>query len=503
MILLLVAQEVSLELPFTLEFSEVPVGLFFLNSGFLDPSRSEGIVGSQLNPAVLSFSKEPGDLYVALSGSGESRSDLNLDLELQGEDTTLGVVPVDLQGTFRDAGGFDYLGFGYNFGRFALGFAVERSSGMKLEIPEAAATGVSFSSDSLFSFEYTYYDSTTDTELPFRFVLSGDIRVNLYPSALAELSQQPVFLGGSVRFGPLALGLGYKARRYRARFEATGRLGLQGTFRVTPRLEGWNTDSLYAQLELSDDSLLEASYYGDISATQHAVIVGAALIPVKFLGISLSAEAGQEGRTTALYRAVLRYPDSLGSLDIVDSLTDVEVDTSTHTVSGKLYMHAPEVYKTADTSLTQGSYTLLRYGAVRAGVRLLILNLGGGLEWAEPGDGFSVVTNYFSPSLGIPLPKSELRLGAVLAWRYARLGQMVLPSVPLLYGGLGLTVKPDAGSTVKLKEVGLGVKVTGLSYMFSSLLGGVSGAEVDYQPTPEVSLSAGFRLGLDFTGSEE
>ncbi len=491
-----------MELPFTLQFSEAPVNMFFLNPGFLDPSRSEGIVGAQLNPAVLSFSKDPADIYLGVSSSGESQSDIRLNLQLEGEDTLLGTLPVDLKGTFRDMGGFNFFGASYNFGRFALGFAVERPSGMRLEVPEAAALGVDFQSDSLFSFDYTYYDDSTGVELPFRFVISGDVKVNLYPAAYLELSQQPVFLGGSVRFGPLALGLGYKARRYAARFEASGRLGLVGTFRLTPRLEGWNTDSLYAEVSMEDDSLLQASYYGDISAIQNAILVGAALIPVKFLGISISGELGQEGRTTAIYRQVLVYPDSVGS-DITLEVDSVWVDTANNRVGGKLRLGVPAVYKIADTSLTEGSYALLRYGAVRAGVRLLILNIGGGLEWAEPGDGFSVVTNYFTPSLGIPLPKSELRLGAVLAWRYARVGQVSLPSVPIIYGGLGLTVKPDVGSVVKLREVGLGLKATGLSYMFSSLLGGASGAEVDYEPKPELSLSAGVRLGLDFTGSEE
>jgi hypothetical protein len=200
---------------------------------------------------------------------------------------------------------------------------------------------------------------------------------------------------------------------------------------------------------------------------------------------------------TTIYTRTLYLPDTVvGSLAPVED--SVVIDTSDSSISGRLVLGGGSILCSIDTLRDEIRYNLLQYLAVRGGINLFVINLGGGIELAEDADGVYMGTNYFTPSVGIPLPKSELRLGSVIAWRYAKAGDYFIPSVPLIYGGAGLTIKPEANiGGVVLEEIGLGAKASALSYTLQVLSSAVTGGDVDLGSLmPNFSVSAGLRLGF-------
>jgi len=505
-VLFFVAQDIpAVELPVSFTTSETLANLFYLNPGFLDPSRSEGIVGADLNPGVMGFSKTNIDLYVAGSGSADADAGLSFDVPLNGGDTVLATVPVDLDATFTDQGGFDYFGLAGKMGVFSLGFIYQRPSSMKVSIPDGYEFATTLESDSLTSFDYGYEYAPGDT-LPLALTLSGSISATLHPSADAEISQAPIFFGGAVKLGPLGLGIGYRYRKYVAEFHAGGRIALDsGDISCNPSSPGWNTDSLDVTLQApADDSLFYASFDGLVQGSQNAVVAGLLLRPVKFLGLSLGVEAGMRSTVTTTYTRTIYLPDTVtGNLNIIDD--NVTVDPGNQSASGSLVLGGGTIVKSVDYLEDAVDYNLLQYVAVRGGVNLFIINLGGGLELAENADGVYMGTNYITPSLGIPLPKSELRLGSVISWRYAKAGSFVVPTVPLIYAGVGLTVKPDAmlGGVV-LQEIGIGLKASMLSYAVSMLSSGLAGGDVNLGSyLPNLALSGGIRLGFKLPEKKE
>ncbi len=496
--LVLAAQEVpTVSLPVEFVTSETPANLFFLNPGFLDPSRSEGIVGADMNPSVLAFSKNNIDLYVAGSMSSSANAGLSFDLPITNGDTAVASVPVDLDGTFTDQGGFDYSGIAGKLGLVSLGFIYQRPSYVSVGLPAGFSFGTTIEADSLTSFDYNYV-AGSDT-IPLRLKLSGSATATLYPALDAEMRQAPLFLGGALRLGPFAIGFGYKMRKYTAEIHAVGRVSLDSArLDCDPRAEGWNTDSLNVYLDVpAVDSLFYASYDGVVQGSQNAFLLGMTLRPVKFLGLSLGLEGGMKSSVTTVYTRTIYLPDTVSG-NISPTEDNVVVDPMDSTISGNLVLGGGSIICSTDTLRDETNYNLLQYLAVRGGINLFVINLGGGIELAEDADGVYMGTNYLTPSVGIPLPKSELRIGSVIAWRYAKAGDYFIPSVPLIYGGLGLTVKPELNmGGVVLQEIGVGAKASALAYTLSILSSTVTDRDVDVSSLiPNFSVSAGLRLGF-------
>jgi len=497
--LFLVAQEVpTVSLPVDFVTSETPANLFFLNPGFLDPSRSEGIVGADLNPSVLALAKNNIDLYVAGSMSSSANAGLSFDLPLEAGDTTMATIPVDLDGTFTDQGGFDYFGIAGRIGLASLGFIYQRPSYVSVGLPEGFSFGTTIQADSLTSFDYNYVAGTGDT-VPLKLTLGGSATATLYPALDAEMKQAPLFFGGALKLGPFALGFGYKMRKYTAELHAVGRVSLDSArLDCDPRAEGWDTDSLDVYLDVpAMDSLFYASYDGVVQGSQNAFLLGMTLRPLKFLGISLGLEGGMKSSVTTIYTRTLHLPDTVGGT-LTPTEDNVVVDPMDSTISGNLVLGGGSIICSTDTLRDEINYNLLQYVAVRGGINLFIVNLGGGLELAEDADGVYMGTNYLTPSVGIPLPKSELRIGSVIAWRYAKAGDYFIPSVPLIYGGAGLTIKPGLNmGGVVLEEIGIGAKASALAYTLSILSSTVTDKDVDVSSLmPNFSVSAGLRLGF-------
>mgnify|MGYP001108511004 CR=1 FL=1 len=503
--LFLVAQETpSVSLPLNFVTSETPASLFFLNPGFLDPSRSEGIVGADLNPSVLAFSKNNIDLYLAGSMSSSANAGLSFDLPLEAGDTTLATLPVELSGTFTDQGGFDYFGIAGKIGLASLGFVYQRPSYVSVGLPEGFSFGTTIEAESLTSFDYNYI-AGTDT-VPLRLKLGGSATATLYPALDAEMRQAPLFFGAALRLGPFAFGFGYKMRKYTAELHAVGRVSLDSArLACDPSSEGWNTDSLDVYLDVpSTDSLFYASYEGVVQSSQNAFLFGITLKPWRFLGVSLGLEGGMKSSVTTIYTRTLYLPDTVAG-NLTPTEDNVVIDPYDSTVSGRLVLGGGSIIFSADTLRDEINYNLLQYVAVRGGINLFIINLGGGLELAENASGVYMGTNYITPSVGIPLPKSELRIGSVIAWRYAKAGDYFIPSVPLIYGGVGLTVKPEANiGGVVLQEIGVGAKASALAYTLQILSSTVTGGDVDLGSLmPNFSVSGGLRLGLRLPEEEQ
>lgn len=503
--LFLMAQEMpTVSLPVDFVTSETPANLFFLNPGFLDPSRSEGIVGADMNPSVLAFAKNNIDLYMAGSMSSSANASMSFDLPLEAGDTTMATIPVDLDGTFTDQGGFDYFGIAGRIGLASLGFIYQRPSYVSVGLPEGFSFGTTIQADSLTSFDYDYI-AGTDT-VPLKLKLGGSATATLYPALDAEMRQAPLFFGGALRLGPFAFGFGYKMRKYTAELHAIGRVSLDSArLDCDPSAEGWNTDSLDVYLDVpAMDSLFYASYDGVVQGSQNAILFGMTLRPVKFLGISLGLEGGMKSSVTTIYTRTLHLPDTVGGT-LAPTEDNVVIDPVDSTVSGSLVLGGGSIICSTDTLRDEINYNLLQYIAVRGGVNLFVINLGGGLEIAEDADGVYMGTNYLTPSVGIPLPKSELRIGSVIAWRYAKAGDYFIPSVPLIYGGLGLMIKPEANlGGIVLQEIGVGAKVSALAYTLDILSSGVTGGDVDMGSLmPNFSISAGIRLGFKLPEEEK
>ncbi|MEO0191457.1 MAG: hypothetical protein ABIM46_01610 [candidate division WOR-3 bacterium] len=493
----IVAQVPTVSLPVEFVTSETPASLFFLNPGFLDPSRSEGIVGADMNPSVLGFSKNNIDLYVAGSMTSSSGASLSFDLPVEAGDTVLASVPVDLDGTFTDQGGFDYFGIGGRLGLASLGFIYQRPSYVSVGLPDGFSFGTTIEAESLTSFDYEYV-AGSDT-IPLRLKLGGSATATLYPALDAEMRQAPIFFGGALKLGPFAFGFGYKMRKYTAELHAKGRVSLDSArLACAPRAEGWNTDSLSVYLDVPEtDSLFYAEYDGVVQGSQNAILFGISLRPLKFLGISLGIEGGMRSSVTTVYTRTIYLPDTVaGSLSPTED--NVVVDPVDSTISGSLVLGGGSILYSVDTLRDEIEYNLLQYIAVRGGINLFVVNLGGGLELAENADGVYMGTNYLTPSVGIPLPKSELRIGSVIAWRYAKAGDYYIPSVPLIYGGAGLTIKPDLNmGGIVLQEIGIGAKASALAYTLDILSSTVTDRDVDVGSLmPNFSVSAGLRLGF-------
>ncbi|MGB9590792.1 MAG: hypothetical protein ACPL68_07900, partial [Candidatus Hydrothermia bacterium] len=322
---------------------------------------------------------------------------------------------------------------------------------------------------------------------------------SLYPALDAEMRQAPLFFGGALRLGPFALGFGYKMRKYTAELHAVGRVSLDSArLNCDPSAEGWNTDNLNVYLDVPvTDSLFYASYDGVVQGSQNALLFGMTLRPLKFLGLSLGLEGGMRSSVTTIYTRTICLPDTVGG-SLTPTEDNVVVNPADSTISGNLVLGGGSIIYSTDTLRDEIDYNLLQYVAVRGGINLFVINLGGGIELAEDADGVYMGTNYFTPSVGIPLPKSELRIGGVVAWRYAKAGDYFIPSVPLIYGGVGFTLKPELNmGGVVLQEIGVGAKASALAYTLDILSSTVTDTDVDLGSLmPNLSLSAGLRLGF-------
>ncbi len=195
--------------------------LFFFEQGFFNPSAGFGIVGADLNPAVLGKTRDV-EFFTGLSLPGVSSSKVDsfsFDVDAEDETVTESVFLTEqgrLYGQYRALGGLNFIGFSKRFGMFGVG--VSYGAGYRVGVKASLSGSIfgTFQSDE--SFEFTHDDFS---EIPVGDVIrvnpefSGGVSlINSVPLRV-EYSDSPIFLGGGYNYGPLSVGLGLKFQKCR------------------------------------------------------------------------------------------------------------------------------------------------------------------------------------------------------------------------------------------------------------------------------------------------
>ncbi len=476
--------------------SEPMAYLFFNHVGFMDPGSSRGVIGSHLNPAVLAMGKGGFEAYFGYSSSATTLPDsfdLTVPVRMDSLTYDLKLSPTV---TFSDVGGPDYLGLAYRFGPITLGGSVFRPSVFGVSL--SGSLPLEYSSDSFTTFGYTVGDGDGDS-VALNLTPSGTLRGTLHPFADLRIGEFPMFFGVGVGNRIVAAGFGVNIRSiegsldFRTRISADS--GTELSAKVSPADPSWDVRNLRVSLVYGEDTLFVGSTAsGGFSATYVSPTVGVN-VNLFLVGLSLAAEMGLSGSTTARFSTTLILPDSADLRVISNS---VSIDSTSRTVSGELVL---AVDRTGDTSVSRDfstTYRLARYVGVRAGVKFLVFSLSGAAEFpVEFGDGlFYYGKNYLTPNVVLPIGPIEGRVGAVVLWRYAFFGRTAIPSSPMFYVGGGLSLRARLGTpSFGVDRLDFGVRGGFLSYLVKAVAEGLSeGSLKDFRTEPTTAASLGIRF---------
>jgi hypothetical protein len=466
LILFLKAQEIQNRLLTTLTLREPRLSLFSLDPGFLSLSQSSGIAGADLNPASLGFLKG-GEVVIGMGIGAKTKGSFHYDFPYTSETGDTTFFPFDTDFTIEDKGGIDFFGAAFKWGIFSGGFGVERSSGFGLT--SFGDISAEYETDSLFQFYYTFtHDDIPNIpegdSVPVRFDISGKMKSTFYVQNKAEFSIKPIFFGGALNFGPLSFGVGLKIKKYSARLKTRIRTSLDSlSLDIIPHPEGeYNTDSFHVLTDFPQDTeLISVRYDGSGSGVQTSFLLGYAYKFGGSFGLSLGFEFGNKMKLKGNLERRLLKPDTISGDLTIDStyLDSVYVDPINKVVSGKLRVNVPEIVKEIEEDSWSEGIVLSRFLAVRAGLKIFFINLSGGAEFSI-GDGkLKLMTGYVAPNLSFPFSYANFRIGGALIVRTFQYEGEFLPTVPVAYLSMGLSIKPPLNGPVTVKEFQMGLNV--------------------------------------------
>jgi hypothetical protein len=388
------------------------IDLFFVEQGFFSPAAGFGIVGADMNPAVLGKSDNV-EFFAAVSLPGVSASDvdsISIKFEREGGDTVTDEVTLvgdsRLYGQYRSLGGFNFLGFSKRLGMFGVG--VSYGAGYKLGVQASLSGSIygTFQSNKLFEFTSDDFSEIGEDEvISINPEISGGVSIINPVPLRVEYSDAPIFIGGGYSYGPVAVGAGLKFQNCRimgegsfsARIDSLA-VRVEDTVVIDGDGDDWIIEDFSGELDLDED-LFNGTISSTGLSTMHPVLTLGTLFDFPGMKISLGFDFGGNYDLSGGYSWDFSW---------VDSLTEdfVSVDSSNLTI--------------IDDSLITGVAVIV----IDEMIRDSALDSGSGLTFSGSSFNFSFLLDMplkvgFNGRLGFPVSDYSLnKLGLCL---YSRL----------------------------------------------------------------------------------
>ncbi|MCK4322101.1 hypothetical protein KAX08_06255 [candidate division WOR-3 bacterium] len=443
--LLFLAIDVDGEFYIQIDHRSSSNNLFFLDEGFINPGAGYGIIGADINPAVLASTRN-FDFYTGFSLTGEGSFDFDDTMMVGG---IVEQIEVTFGTNYRELGGIDFFGVSKRIGPVSIGIC--RPGGNKWGIEAGLSGSVSGDFNPEDPIELTHGDhpeipeeDTIIVNLP----ISGGIFIDTPEPLRIEYSSSPIFIGAGTGFGPVKVGVGLKFTKNR--ILGKGSITVRpDTFSIlvdtvvrSPSGDYWTVDSLVGYAVIND-TLYYGNLDGDISTTQTAFDLGV-ILDTKILKLSLAYEYGTNYTLTGdyewLFREISGFPEVLEF-----DTSGLQVDSINNIISGSVGVIFNEIPKETNSEIGISNLHFAGYHSLRGGVQLdlflLRLGLNGSIDFPTSGD-IRLSRLDAGLSFGVPIPVLDVNMGLAgsLIWLDTEDEDFFLPSV---ITGLSISYKQD------------------------------------------------------------
>ncbi len=314
------------------------IDLFFFEQGFFSPAAGFGIVGADINPAVLGKSDNV-EFFAAFSLPGVSSNDVDTfsfstneaGTEMESAFLTGGSR---LYGQYRALGGFNFIGFSKRLGKFGVG--ISYGGGYRLGVQGSLSGSIYGSFQSEESFEFTHEDFSEIGEgevISVNPEISGGISFDNPLPLRVEYSDAPIFLGGGYSYGPILVGMGLKFQNCRimgegsfsARIDSLS-VRVEDTVVVDGDGDEWIIEDFSAELDVDED-LFDGEISSTGLSTTHPLFTLGTLFDFPGVKLSLGFDFGGNYDLSGGYEwrfsAVSDLPEDFVSIDSTN-LTIIE-----------------------------------------------------------------------------------------------------------------------------------------------------------------------------------
>ena len=302
------------------------IDLFFFEQGFFSPAAGFGIVGADLNPAVLAKSDDV-QFFTAITLPGISSNDVDsfsFEVEREEDDDITENAYVTggsrLYAQYRALGGLNFIGFSKRFGNFGVG--ISYGGGYRLGVQGSLSGSIygTFQSEDAFDFTHEDFSEIDEGEvisvIP---EISGGVSlINPVPLRV-EYSDSPIFIGGGYSYGPVAVGAGLKFQNCRILGEGnfTARIDslsvrVEDTVVVDGDGNEWLIEDFSAELDLDfDEDLFTGTVSSTGLSTTRPLFTLGALFDFPGMKLSLGFDFGGSYDLSGSYSWNFSWVDSL------------------------------------------------------------------------------------------------------------------------------------------------------------------------------------------------
>lgn len=443
--LLFLAIDVNGEFYIQIDHRSSSNNLFFLDEGFINPTAGYGIIGADVNPAVLASGGNL-DFYTGFSLTGRGVLDFDEYYNVEGVEDSIR-IPFSVR--YNELGGMDFFGISKKIGPVNIGIC--RPGGYKWGFEMGLTGSVSGDFNPEDPIELTHGDhpeipeeDTIIVDLP----ISGGIFIDTPEPLRIEYSSSPIFIGAGTGFGPVKVGVGLKFTKNR--ILGKGSITVRpDTFSIlvdtvvrSPSGDDWTVDSLVGYAVI-DDTLYYGNLDGDISTTQTAFDLGV-ILDTKILKLSLAYEYGTSYTLTGNYKWLFR--EIAGFPEVLEFDTSgLQVDSINNIVSGSVGVIFNEIPKETNSEIGISNLHFAGYHSLRGGVQLdlflLRLGLNGSIDFPTSGD-IRLMRLDAGLAFGLPIPVFDVNMGLAgsLIWLNTEDEDFFLPSATI---GMSLSYKQD------------------------------------------------------------
>jgi len=412
------------------------LNLYFLNQGFLDASMGKGIIGANINPAVLSESKS-GNFYLGAGGfrSVNTRFDYNYHFDELNQD-----LRIPIRFGVEETGGLDFLGFSKRAGPFVLGFSYRRGfdAGLDVNINGNIQDSFYFSYDDTFTHS-DYSEIPAQDTIPVHIPIYGYFNIKALGNGSVHYTSIPVFFGIGTGNKFLRLGIGAKIVRQKLYGDVATKFSgsidsvftIIDTFAVSP-LSGdtWRIDSLKIISSITLDSIISAGFRGRIGGFQKSILLGG-LLDLNFIKLGISYEWHKDFALTGWYIRNFSIISGMPGFFAVDT-TGLIINSSGNTISGRIKILIDSIPYSQDTTYNEEWLPQSSISTIRAAInlKLWVIRFGAGANVDLTANRNAVGDLYIVGSAYLPLPKLKIRLGIASNAKYIKFGTLYSGYIP-------------------------------------------------------------------------
>ncbi len=408
------------------------LNLYFLNQGFLDASMGKGIIGANINPAVLSQSSS-GNFYLGTGGFRKvsTKFDYNYHFDELNQDLR---IPITFG--IEETGGLDFLGFSKRAGPFVLGFSYRRGfdAGLDVDINDSIRDSFYFSYDDTFTHS-DYPEIPVQDTIPVHIPISTYFNIKALGSGSIHYTSIPVFFGIGTGNKFLKFGIGAKIVRQRLYGDVATKFSgsdsvftIIDTFAVSPLGDTWRIDSLKIMSSITLDSIISARFRGRVGGFQKSILLGG-LLDLNFIKMGIAYEWHQDFDLAGWYIQNFSVISGMPGFADVDT-TGLKI--SGDTISGRIKIMIDSIPYSQNTAYSEKRLSQSSVSTIRAAInlRLWVIRFGVGANVDLTANRNAVGDLYVAGSAYLPLPKIKIRLGIASNAKYIKIGNLYNGYIP-------------------------------------------------------------------------